>query len=82
MKKKKFLGITGKPGSGKTVAAKILEGHGFTIVSMGDIVRKQVEIAGLPPLAAQEQAVFRTGGGFDVHDRGAFPLCHRICPVL
>ena len=49
MKQKLFFGITGKPGSGKTIAAKCLEKHGFRKVSMGDIIRKHVELAGLPP---------------------------------
>ncbi|MHA1911322.1 MAG: AAA family ATPase [Candidatus Kariarchaeaceae archaeon] len=49
MNKKLFFGITGKPGSGKTIAAKCLEKHGFRKVSMGDIIRKHVELAGLPP---------------------------------
>ncbi|MFQ6051174.1 MAG: AAA family ATPase [Candidatus Hydrothermarchaeota archaeon] len=35
----KVLGITGMPGSGKTQALKVFYKKGFSIVSMGDVIR-------------------------------------------
>jgi dephospho-CoA kinase len=39
--------VTGMPGAGKTTATKALVGSGFTIVSMGDVVRREAQKRGL-----------------------------------
>lgn len=43
----KILGIVGMPGSGKSVAADVGKTLGFTIVVMGDAVRKETARRGL-----------------------------------
>jgi len=43
----KILGIVGMPGSGKSVAADVGQTLGFTIVVMGDAVRKETVRRGL-----------------------------------
>ena len=44
-----ILCITGMPGAGKTTAAKALEGLGFELVSLGDVVREEASKRGLEP---------------------------------
>lgn len=44
---KKLILITGMPGSGKTSVAKIIGEHGFPIIFMGDVVRKEAEARGI-----------------------------------
>ena len=39
--------VTGMPGAGKTTATKALVSSGFTIVSMGDVVRREAQKRGL-----------------------------------
>ncbi len=39
----KVYGITGLPGSGKSIISKFTENEGIHIISMGDIVRKEAE---------------------------------------
>ncbi len=39
----KIFGITGLPLSGKTLAAEMMENHGYTIVDMGDVVRIEMD---------------------------------------
>ncbi|MHA1304640.1 MAG: AAA family ATPase [Candidatus Heimdallarchaeaceae archaeon] len=43
------IGITGMPGSGKSVFAKFGREYGFEIVIMGDVIRKKVREEGLEP---------------------------------
>lgn len=44
---KKLILIAGMPGSGKTTVAKVIGEHGFTVVSMGDVLREEAEARGL-----------------------------------
>jgi len=44
---KQLILISGMPGSGKTTVAKLIGGHGFTVVSMGDAVREEAETRGV-----------------------------------
>jgi len=44
----KVLGVTGMPLSGKTTVAGIMENNGYTVVDMGDVVRKEMEKRGVP----------------------------------
>ncbi len=39
----KVLGVTGLPLSGKTLVANMLEEKGFSVLDMGDVVRKEME---------------------------------------
>ncbi|MEM2211028.1 MAG: AAA family ATPase [Nitrososphaerales archaeon] len=39
--------ITGMPGSGKSTVAEALQRNGFEIISMGDVIRSEVEKKGL-----------------------------------
>ena len=43
MSSRTILGITGMPGSGKTVFANILKEYGFIRVTMGDVIRREVK---------------------------------------
>ena len=44
----RVLGVTGMPLSGKTTVARILERNGYTVVDMGDVVRKEMKNRGVP----------------------------------
>lgn len=46
----KVIGIVGLPGSGKGECSRIAEQEGIPVVTMGDVIRKEVKKAGLPPL--------------------------------
>jgi len=37
-----IVGVTGMPGAGKTTAARHLSGLGYTVLSMGDVIREEV----------------------------------------
>ncbi len=54
----KVVGITGMPLAGKTLAAEILEEKGFSVVDMGDVVRKEMEKRDIP---TEEVADFVNG---------------------
>ncbi len=45
----KIIGTTGMPGSGKTIFAEIAKEFGYTVVIMGDVVRRKVGEAGKEP---------------------------------
>ena len=45
----KVYGITGLPGSGKSIISRIAKNEGVHIVSMGDVVRKEAEQQNCPP---------------------------------
>lgn len=42
----KVIGVTGMPGSGKSVVARIAKGMGMHIIRMGDVVREEAEERG------------------------------------
>ncbi len=44
----KVLGVTGLPLSGKTMVANMLEERGFSVLDMGDVVRKEMESRDMP----------------------------------
>jgi dephospho-CoA kinase len=41
--------VTGMPGAGKTTATKALASSGFTVVSMGEVIRREAKRRGLGP---------------------------------
>jgi len=45
----KVIGIVGLPGSGKGECSRVAEQAGILVVTMGDVIRKEVKKAGLPP---------------------------------
>jgi dephospho-CoA kinase len=45
----KVVGVVGMPASGKTEAAEVAREEGVPVVSMGDVIRKEVERRGLEP---------------------------------
>lgn len=45
----KVVGVVGMPASGKTEAAKVAREEGVPVVSMGDVIREEVELRGLEP---------------------------------
>jgi dephospho-CoA kinase len=46
---KLVVGLTGMPGSGKSLVVEAAKGLGYDIVAMGDVVREQTRLAGLEP---------------------------------
>lgn len=44
---KRVIGVVGMPGSGKSVVSKVARKYGFSVVVMGDIIRKEVVVRGL-----------------------------------
>lgn len=49
MKQKAVVGITGMPGAGKATVNEIVRNTGYSLVVMGDEVRKETERRGLKP---------------------------------
>ncbi|MGQ9624423.1 MAG: AAA family ATPase, partial [Candidatus Bathycorpusculaceae bacterium] len=47
MNSKLVVGLSGMPGSGKSVVVNVAKGVGYGIVVMGDIVREEASIRGL-----------------------------------
>lgn len=45
----KVVGVVGMPASGKTEAAEVARDEGVPVVSMGDVIREEVERRGLEP---------------------------------
>lgn len=45
----KVVGVVGMPASGKTEAAEVARDEGVPVVSMGDVIREEVEMRGLEP---------------------------------
>ena len=45
----KVVGVVGMPASGKTEAAEVARDEGVPVVSMGDVIREEVELRGLEP---------------------------------
>ncbi len=45
--KKLLIAVTGMPGSGKSLVSRFFRERGFTVLSMGDIVRREAERRGL-----------------------------------
>ncbi len=54
----KVIGILGPMGSGKTTAAKYIQNKfGYTLITMGDLVRKLAAAEGLPPTRENLQKI-------------------------
>jgi dephospho-CoA kinase len=48
-KKKLVVGITGMPGSGKSLAVRVAKEKGYDVVVMGDVIREEAEKRSLEP---------------------------------
>ncbi|HWQ66764.1 MAG TPA: AAA family ATPase [Methanospirillum sp.] len=55
----KVIGIVGMPGSGKGEFSAVAKELGIPVVVMGDVIRSEVEKAGLPPVDASMGIVAR-----------------------
>ena len=66
MAKRKLLLITGMAGSGKTTLANLLQDKGYTVLTMGDVIRHEVRMRNLAPtpenLGRMAQEIRETGG--------------------
>ncbi len=54
---KKIICLVGMPGSGKSMAAKMLEEHGYSIVRFGDVTDEELKKRGLSHTEDNEKAV-------------------------
>ena len=43
------VGLTGMPGSGKSLVVKIAQELGYEVIVMGDVVRKEAKKRGIEP---------------------------------
>jgi dephospho-CoA kinase len=49
---KLVVGLGGMPGSGKSIVVEVAKEHGYSVVTMGDVVREQTRKRGLEPTPA------------------------------
>jgi len=66
MAKRRLLLITGMAGSGKTTLANLLRDKGYSVFTMGDVIRQEVRMRNLPPtpenLGEMAEEIRRSGG--------------------
>lgn len=66
MAKRRLLLITGMAGSGKTTMSQILRNKGYTVFTMGDVIRHEIRMRNLPPtpenLGKMAEEIRKTGG--------------------
>ena len=64
--KRRLLLITGMAGSGKTTLADLLREKGYTLFTMGDVIRQEVRMRNQPPtpenLGKMAESIRKTGG--------------------
>lgn len=73
----KVIGVVGLPASGKGEFAKIVAAEGVPVVVMGDMIRRAVAEAGLPPTDASMGSVanrLRADGGMDAIAKLCVPV--------
>ena len=66
MAKRRLLLITGMAGSGKTTLANLLRDKGYSVFTMGDVIRQEVRMRNLSPtpenLGEMAEDIRRSGG--------------------
>ena len=82
----KVIGVVGLPASGKGEFARIVAAQGVPVIVMGDMIRREVATAGLPPTDANMGAVangLRARNGMDAIAKLCIPVIRELnAPVV
>ena len=73
---KLIVGVSGMPGSGKSIVINVAKDEGFDIISMGDVVREETERRGLlitPKNIGNVMLDLRANGGNDAIAKKCIP---------
>jgi dephospho-CoA kinase len=57
MNTKRVICVAGMPGAGKSLVTKMAERMGYSVITMGDVVREETEERGLPPTPENTGAI-------------------------
>jgi dephospho-CoA kinase len=74
----KVLGIVGMPGSGKGEFSSVAASMGIPVVVMGDVIRSEVQKAGLPPVDSSMGVVAKQLR----HEHGMAAIAKVCIPVI
>ncbi len=86
MDSKLVVGLTGMPGSGKSLVVQSMKEQGFSVVTMGDVIREETAKRGLEPTPQNVGKVMlelrKEGGGGIVAEKCVSKIEHNPCPKI